>query len=92
MEGKEQSGSDRAGSRRVRLLLSQLLEQEFGRRPILLLGIARYTARDHIAFGTASTPGERHDVIHGQFMRSKRALTVCTAPLGNFIAPPLGLT
>ena len=81
-----------AASRLARILLSELLEEQLGGRPILFLGIAGRTARDYIAFGTPSTPGEWHDMIHRQFVGMKMLLAVCADAWGNFIAPPLGLT
>ena len=77
------------GSRRVVILVSELLEQELGRRPILFLGIACLTARDHIAFDAPAAPGKWYDMIHSQGLRRKGALTVGTDAFGKAIAPPL---
>ena len=85
----------------VRYGPASLLGDAAGRRQIVLpldgqerlLAIVAVFAGGHdVAAHAPTTTAERHDVIHGQFMRRKRALAVCTAPLGNFIAPPLGLT
>jgi hypothetical protein len=80
-----------AGSRLIVFLLAQLLEQQFGRRPVLFRSITRGTAGHHIASGAASTPGKGYDVVHSQCVRGKCPLTVGTDTLGNFIPPPLGL-
>lgn len=68
---------------------AELLEQQLRGRPIFFRGIAGLAARDDIPPGAAPAPCQRHNMIHGQCTGRKRALTVCTDALGNFIAPPL---
>lgn len=45
----------------------QFTQNHFHRGEIFFFLIALTAADDHIAFGTASAPGERHDMIQRQF-------------------------
>ena len=81
--------ASKIGSRLLALLLSEVLEEQFSRRPRFFCGIARGTAWHHIAFRTPSTPGDWHNVVHSQCVGSKNALTVGTESLGKFVTPPL---
>jgi len=82
----EEGGLTSVGSA---ILGAELLEQQLRGCPMFFRGIACLAARHHIPFGTPPAPGEWYNMVHSQCTGRKRALTVCTEALGNFIAPPL---
>ncbi len=73
----------------VRVLSSELLQQQLRWRPGAFTRIAALAARHHIAFGAASTARHWHDVIHREGLGRERLLAVGTPPTCQQVPPPL---
>jgi hypothetical protein len=58
---------------------------------LFFLGVAGFAAGHQIEFFRPPPPGQRNDVIHGQFRRSNGSTAIMTDTGGPFAFPPLGV-
>jgi len=59
---------------------------------VLFLGVAFFAAGHDITFGTFASPGNRHNMVHGEFSREKFSAAIVTAAFGALALPPLGVS
>ena len=56
----------------------------------LLFGVVAFlTSRNGVAFCASATPGDGHDMVHGEFFGSCRAVAVVAGAFGAAAFPPL---
>ena len=53
--------------------------------------VAFLASRNDVTFCTSATPGDGHDMVHGQFFGSCRVAAVVADAFGAAAFPPLGV-